>query len=39
MTKIPLITKNLLIVNVLMFAAAWIIGRQGIDFYSWLGLQ
>ncbi len=39
MTKIPLITKNLLIVNVLMFAAAWVFGRQGIDFNSWLGLH
>lgn len=39
MFRIPVITKNLLIINVLMFAAAWVFGRQGLDLNSVLGLH
>ena len=34
MFRIPAITKNLLIINVLMFAATWVFGRQGVDLNS-----
>ena len=39
MFRIPAITKNLLIINVLMFAATWVFGRQGIDLNSVFGLH
>ncbi len=39
MRRIPTITKNLLIINILMFAASWVFGRQGVDFNSIFGLH
>lgn len=39
MFRIPAITKNLLIINVLMFAATWVFGRQGLDLNGVLGLH
>ena len=39
MFRIPTITKNLLIINVLMFAAAYVFGLRGIDLDSLLGLH
>lgn len=39
MFRIPAITKNLLIINVLMFAATWVFGRQGVDLNSVFGLH
>lgn len=39
MRDIPAITKNLLIINVLMFASYWVFGRLGIDLNDTLGLH
>lgn len=39
MFNIPTITKNLLIINVLMFAACFVLGRLGIDLNNLLGLH
>lgn len=39
MRDIPAITKNLLIINVLMFAAYWVFSRLGIDLNDLLGLH
>ena len=39
MFRIPVITKNLLIINVLMFAATWVFGRQGLDLNNIFGLH
>lgn len=39
MFRLPPITKNLLIINVLMFAATWVFGRIGIDLNNALGLH
>lgn len=39
MRDIPAITKNLLIINVLMFAAFWVFSRLGIDLNDVLGLH
>lgn len=39
MFRIPTITKNLLIINVLAFIAAWVFGRQGLSLNSMLGLH
>jgi len=39
MRNIPVITKNLLIINVLMFAATFVFGRVGIDLKDMLGLH
>ena len=39
MRNIPVITKNLLIINVLMFAAYFVFGRLNIDLNSLLGLH
>ena len=39
MYRIPTITKNLLIINVLMFIATWVFGRQGIDLNGLFGLH
>ena len=39
MRNIPVITKNLLIINVLMFAAVYVFGRVGIDIKDMLGLH
>lgn len=39
MRDIPAITKNLLIINVLMFVAYWVFGRLGIDLNNALGLH
>lgn len=39
MRNIPVITKNLLIINVLMFAAYFVFGRLGIDLNDALGLH
>lgn len=39
MRNIPAITKNLLIINVLMFAAYFVFGRLGIDFNDIFGLH
>ena len=39
MRDIPAITKNLLIINVLMFASYWVFGRLGIDLNDALGLH
>ncbi len=39
MFRITTITKNLLIINILMFVATWVFGRQGIDLDRLLGLH
>ena len=39
MRNIPAITKNLLIINILMFAAYWVFGRLGINLNDILGLH
>ena len=39
MRDIPAITKNLLIINILMFAAEYVFGRLGIDLNNMLGLH
>ena len=39
MFRIPTITKNLLIINVLMFLATWVFARQGINLNNVLGLH
>lgn len=39
MRNIPVITKNLLIINVLMFAASFVFGRVGINLNDILGLH
>lgn len=39
MRNIPVITKNLLIINVLMFAATFVFGRVGVDLKDMLGLH
>ena len=39
MFRIPTITKNLLIINVLMFFATWVFARQGVDLNSLFGLH
>ena len=39
MRYIPIVTKNLLILNVLCFAASWIFERMGIDLDSLGGLH
>ena len=37
--NIPIITKNLLIINVIVFLAAWVLSYRGIDLNSWGGLH
>lgn len=37
--QMPPITKNLLIINILMYAAAFVLSRYGIDFNRLLGLH
>jgi len=39
MSKIPAITKNILIINVLMYVAVWVFGSRGIDLDRYLGLH
>ena len=39
MNNIPSMTKNLLIVNLLAFAATWVLQQRGIDLTSLLGLH
>lgn len=39
MPKIPTITKNLLIINVLMYVATWVFQTRGIDLNNLLGLH
>ena len=39
MRDIPSVTKNLLIINILMFAAYWVFARLGIDLNDLLGLH
>ena len=39
MYRIPTITKNLLIINVLMFFATWVFGHRGVDLNELLGLH
>lgn len=39
MRAIPTITKNLLIINVLMFLATWVFGMKGIELSDYLGLH
>ena len=39
MFRIPKITKNLLIINVLMFFATWVFARQGVDLNNLFGLH
>ena len=39
MNNIPYMTKNLLIVNLLAFAATWLLQQRGIDLTSLLGLH
>lgn len=39
MFRIPTITKNLLIINVLAFIASWVFGRRGVYLDSLLGLH
>ncbi|MBP5498458.1 MAG: rhomboid family intramembrane serine protease [Muribaculaceae bacterium] len=38
-SSIPMVTKNLLIINVLMWIATIVLGRQDIDLIEWLGLH
>ena len=37
--SIPTITKNLLIINVLVWVATFVLQRKGIDLVTWLGLH
>ena len=37
--SIPTVTKNLLIINVLMLVAEWVFRSKGIDLNQWLGLH
>ncbi|MBN1820463.1 MAG: rhomboid family intramembrane serine protease [Prolixibacteraceae bacterium] len=37
--NIPPVVKNLIIINVLVFAATWILGQSGIDLTDYLGLH
>lgn len=39
MFRIPTITKNLLIINILAFAATWVFERRGIDLNGMFGLH
>ena len=39
MRTIPTITKNLLIINILMFAATFVFGRIGVELNGKLGLH
>ena len=39
MNNIPTVTKNLLIINVLMFMATWVAERYHIDLSDYLGLS
>ena len=39
MNNIPTMTKNLLIINVLVFIATWVFGRGGFDLTSQFGLH
>lgn len=39
MSGIPVVTKNLIIINVLMWVASLVLPRVGIDLTSWLGLH
>src|SRR5574344_2905015 len=39
MRNMPTITKNLLIINVLVFAASYVLGLRGIDLTEYLGLH
>ncbi len=39
MNNIPTMTKNLLIVNILAYAATWVLESRGIDLTSMLGLH
>ncbi len=39
MFRITTVTKNLLIINILMFAATWVFDRQGLDLNRLLGLH
>ncbi|MCD8293196.1 MAG: rhomboid family intramembrane serine protease, partial [Prevotellaceae bacterium] len=39
MNSIPTVTKNLLIINVLMFLATFVAKTKGIDLNDWLGLH
>ena len=39
MRSIPTVTKNLLIINVLMFVATWVFGMKGVDLRDYLGLH
>ena len=39
MRNIPVITKNLLIINVLMFLATYVFMRTGLDLNELLGLH
>ena len=39
MRSIPTVTKNLLIINVLMFIATWVFEMKGIDLRDYLGLH
>ena len=39
MSGIPVVTKNLIIINVLMWVASLVLPRVGIDLTNWLGLH
>lgn len=39
MRQIPAVTKNLLIINVLMFAATYVLGLRGVEFNDIFGLH
>lgn len=39
MRSIPTVTKNLLIINVLMFIATWVFEMKGVDLSDYLGLH
>ena len=39
LSGIPVVTKNLIIINVLMWVASLVLPRVGIDLTSWLGLH
>lgn len=39
MDRIPVVTKNLIIINVLVWVASLVLPRVGVDLTSWLGLH
>ncbi len=37
--SLPVVTKNILIINIILFAATWLLEKQGIDLTNMLGLH